>query len=110
MSIEETIRTIVREEIQAAICELKRELKIIQEKQGLPSLLTIEEVAEILRVSKSKVYELSHHNDFPAIRSGRRIRIPRDRLFEWIRERASMRKYIDAGNGLGMKNKQYFGK
>lgn len=110
MSIEEIIRRIIREEIQSAIDELKRELKLVNEQKDLPSLLTVEETANILRISKSRVYELSHHNDFPAIRSGRQIRIPRDRLFEWIEEKASMRKYVDAGNGLGMRNEKYFGK
>lgn len=41
-----------------------------------PQLLTILEVAEILRVSKHTVYRLVHEGDLEAIRVGRAFRIP----------------------------------
>ena len=41
-----------------------------------PQLLTIFEVAAILRVSKHTVYRLVHDGDLEAIRVGRSFRIP----------------------------------
>jgi excisionase family DNA binding protein len=38
--------------------------------------LTVAEVAEIMRVSKMTVYRLVHAGELPAIRFGRRYRVP----------------------------------
>ena len=38
--------------------------------------LTVAEVAELMRVSKMTVYRLVHAGDLPAIRFGRRYRVP----------------------------------
>ena len=40
-------------------------------------LLTVEEMAEILRIGRSSAYELCRQNEFPVIRIGRSIRIPK---------------------------------
>lgn len=45
----------------------------------IPDLLTVAEVAEILRLSKSTIYNLVWAGEIPAIRVGRRkIRIRKD--------------------------------
>ena len=41
-----------------------------------PTLLTVSEVAEKLRVSKMTVYRMVHAGDLPSIRVGRSFRIP----------------------------------
>ena len=41
-----------------------------------PSLYTIVEVAQILRVSKMTVYRMVHSGDLPAIRVGKSYRVP----------------------------------
>lgn len=46
--------------------------------------LTPAEAAEALQVSKGAIYDLCRTPDFPVIRLGRSIRIPRDRLREWV--------------------------
>lgn len=51
---------------------------------GLPELLSIDEVASVLRVGKSSVYELVRRKELPHFRMGRMIRIPKKKLAEWI--------------------------
>ena len=41
----------------------------------LPELLTVREVARVLRLSRSKVYELVAARDLPALRPGGRLRV-----------------------------------
>ncbi len=46
--------------------------------------LTIAEASEVLSISKVTLYQLTHRDDFPSIRIGKRVLIPRDKLIEWI--------------------------
>lgn len=46
--------------------------------------LTIKEAAEILRISKSKLYELAKDGQVPNIKLGGRIVIPENQLMTWI--------------------------
>ena len=46
--------------------------------EDLPLTLKAHEAAAVLRISKSKVYELAQSESFPAIRIGKRVVIPRD--------------------------------
>ncbi|WP_104989966.1 helix-turn-helix domain-containing protein [Deinococcus sp. NW-56] len=50
----------------------------------LPELLTVNEVAALLRVGRNRVYELAHHQHIPTIRLGKGYRFPRRKLLEWI--------------------------
>ena len=50
----------------------------------LPLLLNVETVAKVLGVSDSSVYELIQEDDFPSLRIGKRIVIPKDELRKWI--------------------------
>lgn len=52
--------------------------------EDFPLVLKVSEVAEILRVNIHKAYDLSRRKDFPAIREGNRIIIPRDAFFNWL--------------------------
>ncbi|MDQ7791405.1 MAG: helix-turn-helix domain-containing protein [Clostridia bacterium] len=55
----------------------------------LPAVLTIAEAAEVLKVGKSTVYEMTRRwggKFFPHFRLGNTIRIPRDKLIEWIND------------------------
>jgi excisionase family DNA binding protein len=51
---------------------------------GGPRLLTPEQVAERLQISRSKVYLLLQ-NDLPSLQIGRSRRVDADRLREWLR-------------------------
>ena len=46
--------------------------------------LTVAETAKALSLSRATVHQLTHRDDFPCIRVGRRYLIPRDKLVEWI--------------------------
>ena len=56
--------------------------------EDLPLTLNAREAAEVLRISKSKVYELAQSESFPAIRIGKRVVIPRDKLVQWMNAQA----------------------
>ena len=46
--------------------------------------LTVAEASEMLSISKVTLYQLTHRDDFPCIRIGKKMLIPRDKLIEWI--------------------------
>ena len=50
----------------------------------LPVVINVRELAAVLGISKSAAYTLTHIKDFPVIRLGKRIVIPRDRLKAWL--------------------------
>lgn len=50
----------------------------------MTKLLTVNEVAELLRISRSRAYELSNTHDFPSVRVGRLVRVPQDDLINWL--------------------------
>ena len=58
--------------------------------EDLPLTLNAREAAQVLRISKSKVYELAQSGSFPAIRIGKRVVIPRDKLIEWLNNQAGV--------------------
>lgn len=58
--------------------------------EELPLTLNAHEAAEVLRISKSKVYDLAHTESFPAVRIGKRVVIPRDKLIEWMNNQAEV--------------------
>ena len=58
--------------------------------EDLPLTLNAREVAAVLRISKSKVYELARTESFPAIRIGNRVIIPCDKLIQWMNNQAEV--------------------
>ena len=50
----------------------------------LPLTLRVEEVAQILSISRAGAYQLFHRADFPCIKLGKRMIVERDKLFAWI--------------------------
>lgn len=51
-------------------------------------MLTIDEVAEILRVSKPTAYNFIHSVGFPKIKIGRSWRVDEQQLLKWIQEKS----------------------
>lgn len=56
----------------------------------LPMFLNARAVASLLGISVASCYELMHEKEFPTLRIGGRIVVPRDRLIEWINVRIAM--------------------
>jgi len=54
----------------------------------LPLFLNAEVVGKALGVSISSAYELMHENDFPSVRIGNRLIIPKDKFIEWVNAKA----------------------
>ena len=50
----------------------------------LPLFLNAELVAKVLGVSISSAYELMHEKDFPTLRVGSRMVVPKDKFIEWV--------------------------
>ena len=52
-----------------------------------PLLLTIPQVAAMLGLGRSKVYELIRDEGLPTARFGTAIRVPAEELKEWVKRR-----------------------
>ena len=52
----------------------------------LPLFLNSELVAKVLGVSPSSGYELMHQPDFPVLRVGSRMVVPKEKFIQWVEE------------------------
>ncbi|MBR1841957.1 MAG: helix-turn-helix domain-containing protein [Oscillospiraceae bacterium] len=52
--------------------------------ENLPYMLNAEEVADILGIARNSAYNLMHSEGFPTIHIGRRMVVPKEKLFQWI--------------------------
>ena len=50
----------------------------------LPLFLNAETVARVLGVSPSSGYELIHEPDFPVLKIGNRLVVPKEKFVEWV--------------------------
>ena len=50
----------------------------------LPLFLNAETVAKVLGISISSTYELMHENDFPSLKIGNRLIVPKEKFKQWI--------------------------
>ena len=50
----------------------------------LPLFLNAEPVAKTLGIAPSSAYELMHENNFPTLRIGSRMVVPKDKFIEWV--------------------------
>ena len=50
----------------------------------LPAMLTATELAGALGISRAGAYALLHRKGFPALRIGKRLMVPKDKLTAWI--------------------------
>lgn len=58
-------------------------------KAAVERILTVWEAADILRISKSKMYEMIHDNEVPYVRLGGRFIVPEKSLYEWIHKQVT---------------------
>lgn len=52
--------------------------------EELPLFLNAKMVAQVLGISPSSGYELLHQRDFPALKIGNRIVVPKEKFIEWV--------------------------
>lgn len=48
--------------------------------------LKVREVAEVLRIARSRAYELVGSGEIPSVRIGRSVRVSREELDRWLEE------------------------
>lgn len=53
----------------------------------LPLFLNADTVAKVLGIAPSSAYELMHEKDFPTLRIGNRMVVPKEKFIAWIEER-----------------------
>ena len=58
----------------------------------LPDVITAEQLASALRISKSGAYSLLNHSDFPTLRIGGRKMVMKKDLLEWLNSRTNRPK------------------
>ncbi|HUU20062.1 MAG TPA: helix-turn-helix domain-containing protein [Sedimentisphaerales bacterium] len=55
-------------------------------KEENPQLMTVEDVAEYLRIKSSTVYEWASNGKLPGVKIGRLWRFERSEIEKWVRE------------------------
>ena len=58
--------------------------------EELPLFLNAKTVAKVLGVSPSSGYELMHQRDFPTLKIGNRIVVPKERFVQWVEQNMSV--------------------
>ena len=53
---------------------------------GLPLFLNAETVAKTLGVAPSSAYELMHEADFPVLKIGNRLVVPKETFIQWVEQ------------------------
>lgn len=66
--------------------EVSVKKSIYQNYEELPLFLNSETVAKTLGVSPSSAYELMHEPDFPVLRIGNRMVVPKEQFIQWVAE------------------------
>ena len=64
--------------------------------EDLPATLQAGDVADYLGISKAGVYQLSKNADFPAIKIGKRVLVPKEAFIRWIEENTGKQVNVNA--------------
>jgi excisionase family DNA binding protein len=56
----------------------------------MEGIMTIPEVAEYLKLSKSKVYDLAKRGQLPTIKIGKNVRVRESDLIQWIEKQTQI--------------------
>ena len=75
-----------REKVDSTGKEAKRNMKESSYKNydELPLFLNATTVAKVLGVSPSSGYELMHEPDFPVLKVGSRMVVPKEKFVKWV--------------------------
>ena len=71
-----------------AVREGERRMKesVYKSYEELPLFLNAETVAKVLGVAPSTAYELMHEADFPTLKIGNRIVVPKEQFIAWVQQ------------------------
>lgn len=53
----------------------------------LPIMLNADQLAQVLGISRAGAYQLMHAKDFPTVRIGKRMIVPKEGLYKWLEEK-----------------------
>jgi len=59
--------------------------------------LTVQDVKDYLKISKSAAYGLTHSKDFPVSRFGSSVRIPKQAFLVWVAMQTKVPEYLACG-------------
>ena len=59
----------------------------------LPLFLNAKTVAEVLGISVAGAYELLHQEDFPVLRIGSRLVVPKEKFLSWVESQTEGTEY-----------------
>ena len=54
--------------------------------EKLPAILNAKHLEKTLGISRASVYKLMHSEDFPTVKVGKRMLVPRDKFFVWLEQ------------------------
>lgn len=54
--------------------------------QDLPLVMTPEDIAKVLQISRNTAYEVVHREDFPVFKIGKQYRVSRENFIEWTKK------------------------
>ncbi|NBI66546.1 DNA-binding protein [Pseudoflavonifractor sp. 60] len=54
--------------------------------EELPLFLNVEVVAKVLGIAPSSSYELMHEVDFPVLKVGSRMVVPKEKFIQWVED------------------------
>lgn len=57
---------------------------VVKDFDQLPTCLRVADLQRVMGLSRATAYKLTGRPDFPKVRVGRRIVIPRDRFIAWL--------------------------
>lgn len=63
---------------------------------NLPDILTAQDIADYLKISRRRVYEIMELKDFPLIRIGLTKRVPRDGFLTWHKKQGNQTVLVRA--------------
>ena len=61
----------------------------------LPLFLNADLVAKTLGIAPSSAYELMHEKNFPTLRIGSRMVVPKEKFIEWVKRDELMKRFLD---------------
>ena len=65
----------------------KSNIKTFEE---LPYFINAQELADILGIAISSCYELMHEKDFPALKIGSRLLVPKEKFRQWVDSKTNL--------------------
>ena len=60
--------------------------------EQLPLFLNANTVSRVLGIAISSAYELMHEKDFPSIRIGSRLVVPKEKFIAWVDQKSGGKK------------------